>query len=33
VVVALFIVTWVVALLVWRFGKVEQRWDRRLATA
>jgi high-affinity nickel-transport protein len=33
VVVALFIVTWAVALLVWRFGKVEQRWDRRLATA
>jgi len=33
VVVALFIVTWAVTLLVWRFGKVEQRWDRRLATA
>jgi len=30
VVVALFIVTWAVALLVWRFGKVEQRWDRQL---
>ena len=32
VVVALFIVTWAVALLVWRFGKVEQRWDRQLVS-
>ena len=30
VVVGLFVITWAVALLVWRYGKVEQRWDRRL---
>ena len=27
VIVAVFVVTWVVALAVWRFGKIEQKWD------
>ncbi|MBV9922617.1 MAG: HoxN/HupN/NixA family nickel/cobalt transporter [Pseudonocardia sp.] len=31
VVVGLFLVTWVVALLVWRFGRIEDRWSARLA--
>ena len=26
IVVALFAVTWLVALAVWRFGRIEQRW-------
>jgi high-affinity nickel-transport protein len=26
-IVALFVVTWVVALCLWRFGRIEQRWD------
>jgi high-affinity nickel-transport protein len=24
--VGLFVVTWLVALAVWRFGRIEQRW-------
>ena len=27
VIVALFVVTWVVALSIWRFGRIEERWD------
>ncbi len=27
VIVAVFVVTWVVALGIWRFGKIEQKWD------
>ncbi|HVC24209.1 MAG TPA: HoxN/HupN/NixA family nickel/cobalt transporter [Acidimicrobiales bacterium] len=26
-IVGLFVVTWVVALAIWRFGRIEQRWD------
>ena len=29
----LFVVTWIVALLIWHFGKIEQRWDTRQALA
>ena len=28
VIVGLFVVTWVVALGIWRFGHIEARWDR-----
>src|ERR1019366_6465861 len=28
VIAAVFVLTWVVALAIWRFGKLEQRWDR-----
>ncbi|MDT5035001.1 MAG: nickel/cobalt transporter (NiCoT) family protein, partial [Micromonosporaceae bacterium] len=31
VIVGLFVVTWVVALLVWRYARVEERWTARLA--
>lgn len=31
VIVGLFIMTWVVAMLVWRYGRLEQRWADRLA--
>jgi len=31
-IVALFVGTWVVALAVWRFARIEQRWDSRSAT-
>jgi nickel/cobalt transporter (NiCoT) family protein len=27
VIVAVFVVTWAVALAIWRFGKIEQKWD------
>src|SRR5580704_11141334 len=30
VIVGLFIVTWVAALLVWRYGRIEERWGARL---
>ncbi|MGC2192511.1 MAG: HoxN/HupN/NixA family nickel/cobalt transporter, partial [Candidatus Dormiibacterota bacterium] len=33
VIVGLFVVTWVVALAIWRFGKVEHRWDQAAARA
>ncbi|MFF0531920.1 HoxN/HupN/NixA family nickel/cobalt transporter [Nocardia amikacinitolerans] len=33
VIVGLFVATWVVALLVWRYGRVEQRWTRRSSVA
>ena len=31
VIVGVFVVTWVVALAIWRFGNVEQKWDARQA--
>jgi nickel/cobalt transporter (NiCoT) family protein len=30
-IVGLFVVTWAVALFVWRFGKIETRWETRAA--
>ena len=30
-IVGLFVVTWVVALAVWRYGRIEERWSRHLA--
>jgi high-affinity nickel-transport protein len=33
VIVGVFVVTWAVALSVWRFGKIEQKWDAASATA
>jgi high-affinity nickel-transport protein len=33
VIVGVFVVTWVVALLIWRVGKIEQKWDTANATA
>ena len=32
-IVALFVVSWIVAIGVWRFGRVEQRWSAHLAQA
>jgi high-affinity nickel-transport protein len=31
VIVGIFVVTWVVALAIWHFGKIEQKWDARQA--
>jgi nickel/cobalt transporter (NiCoT) family protein len=33
VIVGVFVLTWVVALAVWHFGKIEQRWEARADTA
>ena len=33
VIVGVFVVTWAVALAIWRFGKVEQKWDLAAAQA
>jgi high-affinity nickel-transport protein len=33
VIVGLFVLTWLAALLVWRFGRIEEKWDARLAPA
>jgi high-affinity nickel-transport protein len=33
VIVGLFVATWAIALLVWRYGRIEEKWDARLATA
>jgi high-affinity nickel-transport protein len=30
VIVGMFIVTWVAAMLIWRFGHIEQKWSARL---
>jgi nickel/cobalt transporter (NiCoT) family protein len=30
-IVALFVVSWLLALIVWRYGKIEERWSRNLA--
>jgi len=32
-IVALFVVTWLVALAVWRFGRIEEKWTAALARA
>ena len=29
----MFVVTWVIALAIWRFGHIESRWDRSAALA
>jgi high-affinity nickel-transport protein len=31
VIVGLFVLTWLVALAVWRLGRIEQRWEQQLA--
>jgi high-affinity nickel-transport protein len=33
VIVGLFVLTWLAALLVWRFGRIEEKWNARLAPA
>ncbi len=33
VIVGVFVVTWIAALAIWRFGKIEQRWDLAAAKA
>ncbi len=33
VIVGMFVVTWAVALSIWHFGRIEQRWDRAAAAA
>jgi nickel/cobalt transporter (NiCoT) family protein len=33
VIVGMFIVTWVAAILIWHFGRIEQRWTARLQAA
>lgn len=33
IIVGLFVVTWLVAVLIWRFGKVEEKWGAHLRTA
>ena len=30
VIVGLFVLTWVVALLVWRYGRIEEKWNAEL---
>jgi high-affinity nickel-transport protein len=32
VIVGLFFATWIIALAVWKFGRIEERWTRNLAT-
>jgi high-affinity nickel-transport protein len=32
-IVGLFVLTWIVALSVWRFGRIEQKWTSKLAGA
>jgi high-affinity nickel-transport protein len=32
VIVGIFIITWIAALAVWRFGKIEEKWDSRQAS-
>jgi nickel/cobalt transporter (NiCoT) family protein len=33
VIVGVFVVTWILALLIWRMAKIEQKWDTASATA
>jgi nickel/cobalt transporter (NiCoT) family protein len=33
VIVGLFVLTWLAAMLVWRFGRIEEKWNARLAPA
>jgi nickel/cobalt transporter (NiCoT) family protein len=28
IIVGLFVITWTAALAIWRFGRIEQRWER-----
>jgi len=32
VIVGLFVLTWAVALAVWRYGRIEEKWDAHLGT-
>ena len=32
-IVALFVVAWVVAVVVWKYGRIEERWSANLASA
>jgi Na+/melibiose symporter-like transporter len=32
-IVALFVVTWIIALMIWRFGRIEERWKAASAPA
>jgi nickel/cobalt transporter (NiCoT) family protein len=32
VIVGMFLLTWAAALLIWRYGRIEERWSRRLAS-
>jgi high-affinity nickel-transport protein len=32
VIVAVFVVTWLIALAVWHFGRIEQKWEAGTAT-
>jgi high-affinity nickel-transport protein len=29
----MFVVTWVAAMLIWRFGRIEEKWGARLRSA
>jgi high-affinity nickel-transport protein len=33
VIVGMFILTWIAAMLVWRFGRIEEKWSQRLRPA
>jgi high-affinity nickel-transport protein len=33
VIVGLFLATWAAALLIWRYGHIEEKWARRMATS
>jgi hypothetical protein len=33
VIVAVFVVVWVIALAIWKYGKIEQKWDLAAAAA
>jgi len=33
VIVAMFVATWVIALAIWRLGRIEERWSARLDRA
>jgi nickel/cobalt transporter (NiCoT) family protein len=33
IIVGVFVVTWIVALAVWHFGKIERKWERQIADA
>ena len=30
IIVGMFVATWVIALAIWRFGRIEERWDAHL---
>jgi len=33
VIVGIFVVTWAVAMAIWRYGRIEERWSARLQSA